>query len=240
MKELLSKKIKSNIKKTYKKQFKLKKKWRHWRTFKQYFINLKKITFFKKLQWSFNNIRIIRHQLIKTYLPNKHKTFFNYTKKLGHSKFFFFLHKLELRLGILLIRARLFYKIINCYNAIKLNLILVNGIIINKINFFLQPLDLIIKRKSFNKQIKKKRLIRLKWRKAHWKHARFIFWKIRRTSNLNMYRVRKENTILNYLEINYKIPGFVLLRKPFIKELLLKKEPKILTNIILKKIFFLY
>lgn len=55
-----------------------------------------------------------------------------------------------------------------------------------------------------------------------------------------MYFSRKQNTILNYLEINYKIPALILIKQPFLKELYLNKQPRMLTNIILKKIYFIY
>lgn len=102
--------------------------------------------------------------MIKAYLPHKNKNLFKYTKKIGHTKFFFFLRRLELRLGVLLLRARFFHKLINCYTAVKLNLILVNGIITNKTNFIVLPLDLILKRRLIQISTKKrfKRKLRLK------------------------------------------------------------------------------
>jgi hypothetical protein len=87
---------------------------------------------------------------------------------------------------------------------------------------------------------KKKRFERLKWRKFRWKKARFIFWKIRKLSNFNLYFVKKENSILNYLEINYKIPAGIVLRSPFFSELILKKQPGILRPSILQKIYFVF
>jgi hypothetical protein len=86
--------------------------------------------------------------------------------KIGDKKFFFFLQKLELRLSTLLIRSRFFFKLNNAYNAIKLNLILVNGIIINNTNYHLNKLDLFQKRRTmlttFFFKKKKKRFERLK------------------------------------------------------------------------------
>ncbi len=158
---LKKKDLRSKLKKN---NFKLKKKWRYWRVFKQFFISLKKISFFNKLKNSFNHTRIARHQLIKFYLPTKNKMLVKYTNKLGHKNFFFFLRKLELRLSVLLLRARFFYKLMNCYTAIKLKHILINGIIINKINFLARPLDLLQKRRIFRQKKKGvlKRKIRFK------------------------------------------------------------------------------
>ena len=55
-----------------------------------------------------------------------------------------------------------------------------------------------------------------------------------------MHWVKKQNTTLNYLEINYKIPAGIVLKQPFLKELIINQEPKMINNIILQKIFFLY
>jgi len=55
-----------------------------------------------------------------------------------------------------------------------------------------------------------------------------------------MYFSKKQNTTLNYLEINYKVPALVILKQPFLKELYLNKQPRLLTKIILKKIYFIY
>lgn len=232
---------KKNSNKNLKKIFKLKKKWRFWRLFKRYFISKKKITFYKKYNWRFNNIRIIWHQFTKLYTP-KIKNIILKRKKKNSDFFFFFLNKLELRLNVILLRARFFYKLINSSIAIKLNLILINGLIINKINCVVNILDLFQKKRQKNILFKNtvKRKERLKWRKFRWKKARYIFWKIRRASHFNMYWVKKQNTTINYLEINYKIPAGILIKKPFIKELYLNRQKKILTNNILKKIYFMY
>ena len=46
--------------------------------------------------------------------------------------------------------------------------------------------------------------------------------------------------MLNYLEINYKIPGGIVLRNPFFSELILKGERDLLKPIILQKIYFVF
>jgi hypothetical protein len=224
--------------------FKLKKKDRFWKSFKNSFLISKKVTFFTKLQLRLSNIKIIWHQFCSLYLPKKKKLLFKYTQKIGHNKFFFFLRKLELRLSILLLRSKFYFKLLNCYNAIKMNMITVNGIIITKINFILCLLDLFQKRRvkhmQHNQKKKVKRLKSLRWRKFRWKKARFFFWKIRRMSHFNLYLSKKQNHAINYLEINYKIPGCIVLKQPFLKELFLNQQSKIITNFLLKKIFFLY
>lgn len=236
------------IKKKPSRFFKLKKKWRHWRFFKRYFLSIKKIKFYTKLQWRFNNVRILWHQLKKFYLPALKNLLFS-QKKIGHNKFYFFLQKLELRLCVLLLRARFCYKLINAYNAIKMNFVLVNGVIMNKIHFLLVIQDLFQKRRlikrlkldlTFKRRQLEKRIIRFKWRKYRWKRARFVIWKTRRLSHFNLYWSKKQNTTVNYLEINYKIPACIIIKQPFLKELFLSRNHKILTKAILKKVYFLY
>lgn len=246
---VLLKKYKPNLK-----PFKKKKKWKNWRQFKKFFLFKKKIYFFAKIKWRFNNVRILWHQLTKMYLPTIKKLITNW-KKNKTNKFYFFLKNLELRLSTLILRARFCYKLTNSYNAIKLNLILVNGIIINKIWCFVNIFDLIQKRRTLkpnkkkvpktiktkkNKQKNLFRTERYKWRRYHWNKSKYIIWKIRRISHFNLYFSQKQNNFINYLEINYKIPAFIVLKQPFLKELYLNKQPHILTKVILKKIYYLY
>jgi hypothetical protein len=241
------------------KPFKKKKKWKNWRQFKKFFLFKKRIYFFTKIKWRFNNIRILWHQLTKMYLPTIKKLTHKW-KKNHNNKFFLFLKQLELRLSTIILRARFCYKLINAYNAIKLNLITVNGVLMNRVWYLLNILDLIQKRRTLKKkpqkslQHKKKSSLRLKikkqqleirterfkWRKYQWNKSRYVLWKIRRVSHFNMYFSRKQNTVLNYLEINYKIPALIILKQPFLKELYINKQPKMLTKTILKKIYYLY
>ena len=228
----------------------------------------KKITFFKKLNLYYNERRLIWHKIIKIFLPNSKKKWIKYKKKIGHIKFFYFILKLERRLSTLLLRARFFYKIINSYRAIKYRLVLGNNIIIIRTDFLVNKLDLIQKKrtkipakknnkltiKKSNKShkninslkknnklcYKKKRYERMKWRKNRWKKARFLFWKIRRASHFNMYFAKKETTIFNYLEINYKIPAFFLTRMPLKNEIVLNKQRSLIHSILLSKIYFIY
>jgi len=226
-----------------KKHRKLKKKWRFWRGFKQYFINNRKLTFFKKLQWNFNERRLIWHQLSQIYLPKIKNKF----SKRQDTKFFFVLNNLEFRLPVILLRSRFYTKINNCYESIKKRLICINGVIIKDKSYLLQKLDLYQKRRHinnhFNKNKNKKylnRIKRLKWRRFRWKKARFIFWKIRRQSNFNLYLNKRINNYFNFLEINYKIPAGIVIKKPFVNEIIINKQKSLLSYQILKKIYFLY
>lgn len=234
---------KTKINKKSKTFFKLKKKWRFWRFFKRIFLSSKKITFFEKVSSRHNYIRIIYHQLNKIYSYKIRNTISkNIKKEKNILKFIFFFKLFELKLSTLLLRSRFFYKTINCINAIKFKLITVNGIIINDSKFSVIVKDLIQKRriKKQKKYSTHFRIKRLKWRNFRWRKARFIFWKIRRQSHFNLFWNKKQNTFLNYLEINYKIPAFIVIKLPLIKEILLFKQSKLITPLLLKKIYFLY
>lgn len=243
---------KTNIKKRNQKKivFKLKKKWSYWRGFKKFFLNKRKVTFYKKLQWQYNEKRYIWHQLSKLY-SKKIKNLMNKNSKILEFKYHFLLSSLELRLPVILLRARFCIKIINGENEIKNNNILLNGFICNNIRLLLNLQDLFQKRRKKSTMLKNKEYLkknnlpynrpeRLKWRKHRWKKARYIFWKVRRASSFNMYHNRKQNIIVNYLEINYKVPAGILIKYPFTKEIILSKNKKILTHALLKKIFFVY
>lgn len=220
------------------------KKWANWRQFKAFFLIKKKIKFFSRLKWRYNNMRILWHQLTKMYVPSIKKLISKW-KRQKNSKFYILLNQLELRLSTLLIRARFCFKLINASNAIKFNLIRVNGFLINRIWYLANILDLIEKLRTL--KIKTKKIVpskirvkRYKWRRYHWNKSKYVLWKVRRTSHFNLFLSKKQNIILNYLEINYKLPGFIIIKQPFIKELYLNQEIKTLTNSILKKIYFLY
>lgn len=224
--------------------FKKTKQFLRLRLFKRTFIFRKKTTFFKRLQTYFNEARLVWRQFSKYYLKKNQRVLIKYKTKVGHQRFFYFLQKLELRLSTILIRSRFFYKLSNACNAIKLGFILINGIVIKKVNYMVNVLDLFQKRRTllsenfFNKR--QQRLDRLVWRHYRWKKARFIFWQVRRASDLNMYHIKKESCMINYLEINYKIPAGIILRNPFFKELVWKKQPGVLKPRILQKIYFVF
>lgn len=223
------------------------KKFKWVKLFNNIFIYLKKVTFFKKLKGYFNESKILWHCILRNYGLESKDINKIYVKKVGHTKFFFLLQKFETRLTTLLFRARFFHRIANAFNAIRLNLIIVNGIIITNTNFLLQPLDLFQKRRNsefLKKNIRKnnfsRRKFRLKWRKYRWKQARFIFWQIRRLSNFNLFLSKKKNSCLNFLEINYKIPAAVLLRFPLTSEILFNKQSKLSNINFWKKIYFVF
>jgi len=69
------------------------------------------------------------------------------SKHAFNDKFYLFLVKLELRLSIIIIRARFSYKYSQSSYAIKRHLILVNGEVITKTSYVINLLDLIQKRK---------------------------------------------------------------------------------------------
>lgn len=231
-------------------KFKLKKKWRFWRIFKRFFLYKSKISRYNKLKWRYNNIRIAWHQYISLYSPElKNKIFKQLEKTPVKNKYSLLLLNMELRLSIILIRARFCYNKPTSYSIVKNRLININGIIIVKINKPVNMFDLVQKRKlirdtrskySYQKRYLLKRTIRFKWRKRWWRHSRFLLWQVRRSSHFNMHHSKRTISWINYLEINYKIPAFILIKKPFIGELLINRNNFTISNKVMKKIYFLY
>ena len=155
---------------TYIRKTKIKKKFRHWRSFKFFFLRKKKKTNFVKLKLLFNYKRIIWHQLIKVYgkqiknilySKKKIKTIFN-------TNFFFFLRFLESRLNIIILRARFFSKLLLINNFISNNKIHVNKKNKKK-TYLIKPKDWISCFSCFRfiNQIPKFKLV--KWHKHKWR-----------------------------------------------------------------------
>jgi ribosomal protein S4 len=128
---LLKLKKKPEKKKMLQRFFKVKrkKKWRHWRSFKFFFLFRKSLSFFSKLKWLFNQKRILWHYFSSLYGKKfKSLIYKKAFRKIAFGKFFFFIITfLELRLGVLLIRMRFSSKLIESNNLIANGFILVNG-----------------------------------------------------------------------------------------------------------------
>jgi hypothetical protein len=189
----------------------MQKKWKFWRNFKKFFLTKKRKKFFYKLEWHFNNKRILWEQyFFYNYLKLKHLKIIK-GKYSANAKFFLLLKHFELRLCTTLMRARFCYKLINSNHAIKSNYILINGYIIRNLFYVLNLLDLFQKRrkiKSKHKQWSEKkrkhfrRVSRFTWRRNRWRYSRFVIWRVRRASQFNMYWSRKTNVIKNYLVVS--------------------------------------
>lgn len=218
---------------------KLKKKWKFWRLFKNFFLKKKQKFIFIKLQGFINRKRIIWKQFSKLY-GNKIKNlvFKNIQSKIiFNSKFYEILNYFECRLNIILFRMGFISKILKINDCIKKNLIFVNGKLktqnyLVKIGDMLQAF-ILLKKINF---LKYRWFYKLKWRKFKWKR-----WKDYNFLNkLNFFFITKKNLILNYVEINYKIFNGILLRKPLMGEIILNKNKKLVTSYLIKKIYFIY
>lgn len=246
-KELLYKNTSSKNKVKLAFKLKLKKKGRFWRLFKRFSLFTKNIKFFSKLKWWFNNIRILKKQY-STFYIFKNSIFLK--SKYGFNKnYVTFLERLELRLQILLIRVRFCFNLHTSLFNIKTKKILVNGGIIIKSNYLVNILDLIQKRRIigfFRKHLlsiywlRMKRIWRFRWRFNKRGYAKFLMWRDRRFNELNLYMIKRSSNILNYTDLIYRIPAFIILKQPFISEIIIKQQKKILQTFLLKKLYYLY
>ena len=234
----------TNLKKVYLKR-KLKKKWRFWRLFRNFFLRKHRKRNFTRIKWVLNQKRIIWHQLANIYGKKiKNLIFSNHkTKKIFDTKFDGLLQKLELRLGILLVRMN-FCKTLLISNVNILNAkIVVNGKKKHP-NYQVQINDL-ISRKIIqeNNQSRLKwslNLNRWKWRRYKKKRRRLYRSKLRKSKRSRLYFMIKQNLIFNFMEINYLIYWGILIRIPLIGEIVYKNKKRFLLGSLLRKIHFFY
>lgn len=219
---------------------KFQKKWRFWRIFKIFF-KKKKITKFDTIQYSFNKKRIIWHQMKILYGKKIKKLIYskNQWKVAYNNDFFNCLVFLELRLNVLLLRIKFVSKLLISNFIIKNNFILVNNNYNNKKNYIVKIGDVLSLSSSLNLRVYKRRK-KIIWRKLRKlrnfkvKNFKKICW-----PKLLFWRT-KNNLILNFILINYKVLIGILLRKPLIGEILIKNNKRLLCLQLLKKIYFLY
>lgn len=218
--------------------WKLKKKWRFWRVFRFYFLKSKKKNFFPKINWLFNQRRIIWHQLAVMYGKKiKNQAYTNHKSKvIFDSKFGSVLCKLELRLNILMVRMGFVNKLQQSDVLISNSKVIVNTSVKHK-RYSVRTGDLISFRISSLKLRDLKRFEKLRWRKLKWKNwkKKSIIKKFRR-----IYFLLKKSFILNFMEINYQYYFSILLRYPMLGEISYRNKKRLLTSRLLQKIYFLY
>lgn len=218
---------------------KFQKKWRFWRIFKKFFLK-KKIKKFDTIQYSLNKKRIIWHQMKILYGKKIKKLIYskNQWKVAYNNDFFNCLVFLELRLNILLLRMKFVSKLLISNFLIKNNFVLVNNNIKKK-NYIVKIGDILSLSLS-SSNIFFKRRNKIIWRKLR----KLRNFKVKNFKKLcwpkHLFWRSKNNLILNFILINYKILKGILLRKPLIGEILIKNNKKLLCLQLLKKIYFLY
>lgn len=159
----------------------------------------------------------------------------NQTKLLFGVKFFEVLSFLEMRFDILITRMGLVNNILEATKLISQKNITINGTYKKK--YYLIRINDVICRKwvlfNFKKRMNLYKFKRFFWRRWSKRHKKY---------NLIFKRFwgSKKNLTLNYLEINYKLLGGVLLRKPMFGEILLENQTRMLSVRLFKKIYFLY
>lgn len=213
---------------------KLKKKWRFWREFKFFFLRKRKKKLFYKIKWWHNQKRIIWKQLCTLYGKKVKKLNYkkNQTKFLFGSRFFDVLSLLELRLSVLILRMG-FYKF-ESKNCLKYKDVTINGV--SKKKYYTVRIGDVICRKWFFKHTNRKKI---SFKKRYiW---RWWFKKNRnKTKRLqcNRFWLSKKSVYVNYIEVNFKLFGGILLRKPKFGEIILENKKRMLTVKLFKKAYY--
>lgn len=218
--------------------WKLKKKWRFWRVFRFYFLRSKKKIFFPKINWLFNQRRIIWHQLGVMYGKKiKNLAYVNHNSKVTfNTKFGGVLCKLELRLNVLILRMGFVNKLQQADFIISTGKCVVNNVIKHK-RYFLSAGDLTAFKITYLKTRDLKRFKKLRWRSFKWKK-----WKkkSKKKKFRRIFFLLKKNFIFNFMEINYNYYFSILVRYPLLGEISYRNKKRLLTSCLLQKIYFLY
>ena len=207
------------------KQYKLKKKWATWRLYKRFFLWKKKITFFSKLKWFFNYTRIIKKYYVKCYAFRNTsflKTKYKISLKQTSNKIYNFLHDLEFRLDLTLIRIHFSPNILKSKYLIQhKKIVKINNKLISNINYTLKIKDKVqmLLLLNFNLNINKKKFS-LSYNNKNKKYFRYHFL--------------FQNKIKNFIEINYKI-AFAIYIKPLWNNEVIKKKKKLFKFTLFKK-----
>ena len=215
------------------------KKWLFWKRFKFFFLQPSNLSLFVSLKKIINQKKNLFFHFSNIYGRKfKHLIFTHSTHKILFGKrFYFVLSFLELRLNILLFRLRFFVRLLDVNLAILNGLIRINGKCIKK-NIIIAILDIIIYKMSLKKTSRYNRFI---WRDFKWN--KWIVLSKKNGINRNWIRLKYKSkvfSIINYLEINYKLLGGCLVRRPFFGEILLGSNQLKYNRLLFKKIYFLY
>lgn len=230
-----------NNNKTINTKYKLKKKWRFWRVFKNFFLGRKQKVMFKRLSWNKNQIRIIWHHIKKLYGKTIKKTFHkkNNTNKRFDQSFYKSLINVESQLNIILVRLSITRNLIESNELIKKHDVKINNKLKNK-NYNLCLQDSVKYYVQSNKIRKKPYLLIKYWRRRawwKWRKIRRIMAK-KRTRSIVKWNMKK-NLCSNYFESSYKARISILIKRPNLYEIIARKK-KLLNTKLIKKIFLLY
>jgi len=194
----------------------------------------------------FDHNRIIKHQVLSLYGISLKKLL---CKRLHLDSFFFnLLTFLELRLSSLVFRIFFFRKLLVAIREILKGGILINGNACHK-NFLVKCKSLIQYRKVFSNSVVFDSLSLLnkifvgKWRKYSWwkwRKKRKKIFTFKKRSSFRVIKKKKINTVINYVESNYRTRDSILLYKPVWGEILIVNKKRMLAYSLLNKIYFLY
>lgn len=216
---------------------KIKKKWRFWRLFRQFFLrNKKKINFpkikllKKKKQVIWSQVSVLYGKKIRNIAYKGHSSKFIFNKRFSN-----ILCKLELRLNVILFRVCFVTKIIEANKLIKNKKIFVNNVVKHR-EYLLIKGDIVCFSNYSGIISQLIRYNKVFWDRFKWKKYKKL---IKKKINLSFF-LRKNSFVYNYLEVNYCYLSFILLRIPMLGEVLFRSKKQLLTTSLFKKIYFLY
>ena len=233
----------------YRSKRRQKKKNRFWRKFRRLFLGRKKLKVFIRFKWLFEQRRLIIRQFSSLYGSKiKHRLHGVVKGKFAFGvRFSNFLYYLELRLNILIIRLRLIGKVVLANYLIGLKLICVNGNCKHK-HYLVKIGDIFrflfkTRGKIFLWQTNH-RIDRIRWRRKRWFTFAFKRRKsLSRKKSLRIFQLwwgKKHTNIINFFEMNYRVGVGILLRKPILYEFLIAKQKRMISLLILKKLYLSY
>jgi ribosomal protein S4 len=217
-------------------QYKLKKKWSNWRSYKKIFLFKKKKYFISRLKWFFNNFRIICKQWIKMYNAKKTTFFTNLYKlclKKTQSKIYTFIHYLEFRLDLTLIRLHFVRNSKEAKYLIKEKKCVSVNSFSAQVSYRTLSLDDII-------QVHNLRRITIKRIKILRKDKNQIrnYLKYKKRKNLERrfrFKFLFKSKFKNFMEINYRSAMAVYIKPLFINEITNRKSTKFLKFRLIKR-----
>lgn len=220
-----------------------KKKWRYWRNFKLLLLNNNKKKNFIKLNRLYKEKCLIWHQVSNLYGSKIKNLTYIKNQIVFNSKFFYYLISIETRLNIIILRIRLFIKLLIVNYYIYKRRIVVNNTI-KSYNYIIKIGDTIQYLPFTNIDLHKNNYKFFLWQK--WNRLQWRKWKYYLKCNIynlplqNFFWLSSKCSIINYIELNYKVFSAVILRYPLLGEIILNKNKKLLSVFILKKIYFMY
>lgn len=226
-------------------KYKLKKKWRFWRFFKQFFLRSKKKKLFTKIRWLFFHRVVIFRQLIARYGNLLKKKVLDLHINPLNRGFFQLLNYLELRLNIFVTTIKLIpriFKVLEVNKVIFRKKILVNfqpkrRYYLLKVGDFIQN----IAHYEISQSLKK--YVTLRWRRFTWSRWRQMRWRLFRRRSCRrpaQFSWKKGVVCRAFTETRYRFLLALIIRYPFWGEIMVNRRRKLTSIKFFRRLFFCF